>query len=232
MFDLVDRIAAADTVSGVWSAYLAAAEKVGLGHGLACFVPRNPGGEFQLIANAMPKGCWEAYMDDRLYAGDLLGARIRASTYTFHWKMTDWDADAMSPIQKKWRQNLVRFGIAGGLCVLDFHRDAEIVLGLCGRDGEIAKHDRMALNFSGQEAILRLRELTEAVPAGAQPLSARERQCLEWAAAGKTDWEIAAILSLSEKTVNVYIDRAKSKYGVKSRAQAIVLAARAGAISI
>jgi LuxR family quorum sensing-dependent transcriptional regulator len=232
MFDLVDRIVAATSITEIWDVYLRATRSVGLCNGLACFVPRTAGGKFQLIANAMPEGCWESYIDNKLYAGDLVGERVRTSSYTFEWKLSDWDVAAMTPIQKQWRENLARFDLMGGLCVLDFHRDAEIVLGLCGPDGQLHPHDRKALDFSGQEVISRLRELTDATPEAALTLSKRERQCLEWAAAGKTDWEIAAILSLSEKTVNVYIDRAKAKYGVKSRAQAIVQAARAGIITI
>jgi DNA-binding CsgD family transcriptional regulator len=230
-FDLVDRIAAANSVSGVWSVYLGAAARVGLDKAVACFVPRDPTAEFQLIANALPKGCWEGYIDNHLYHGDLLAARIRASIHTFHWRITDWDADHMTPVQKRWRDHCLMYDLSGGLCVLDFRRDAEILLALCGPDGALDRADCTALDFSGQEVVRRLRELTDATPAATLSLSRRERECLEWVAAGKTDWEIAQILSLSEKTVNIYIDRAKAKFSVKSRAQAVVLASRAGLIS-
>ena len=83
----------------------------------------------------------------------------------------------------------------------------------------------------GHEVIHRLRELNSPErPANTIWLSERERQCLEWAAAGKTDWEIGQILSLSEKTVNVYVSRAKTKFQVKTRAQAILKAVKLNAI--
>ena len=49
------------------------------------------------------------------------------------------------------------------------------------------------------------------------PLSKRERECLEWASAGKSDREIGEILSLSEKTVSTYMQRAKRHFGVATR---------------
>lgn len=53
-------------------------------------------------------------------------------------------------------------------------------------------------------------------------LSRRERECLKLLAAGKTDWEIAAILGLSPYTVHQYVKRARAAYDVVSRTQLVV----------
>jgi DNA-binding CsgD family transcriptional regulator len=53
------------------------------------------------------------------------------------------------------------------------------------------------------------------------PLTARERECLKWAAEGKSDWEIGKILNVSRKTINFHIERAKKKLGVRTRIQAV-----------
>jgi DNA-binding CsgD family transcriptional regulator len=47
---------------------------------------------------------------------------------------------------------------------------------------------------------------------------------------GKSDWDISVILAISEKSVNAYVERAKHKLGVTSRAQALVMAMRHGLI--
>jgi DNA-binding CsgD family transcriptional regulator len=52
-------------------------------------------------------------------------------------------------------------------------------------------------------------------------LSRREADCLKWAAAGKTTWEIGAILSISEHTVAVHLRHVNRKLNVSSRAQAV-----------
>jgi len=51
-------------------------------------------------------------------------------------------------------------------------------------------------------------------------LSARERECLLWSAAGRTTKEIADILNLSDATVNEYFSGAKRKLGASTRTQA------------
>ncbi|MGD9536415.1 MAG: autoinducer binding domain-containing protein [Alphaproteobacteria bacterium] len=56
------------------------------------------------------------------------------------------------------------------------------------------------------------------------PLSMRERECLRWAAAGKTTEEVALILGLSHETVRVYFKRAMRKMGATTRAQAVARA--------
>jgi len=55
-----------------------------------------------------------------------------------------------------------------------------------------------------------------------QPLSQRERESLTWVAKGKTDWEIAQLLGISERTVHYHIENAKKKMMVPTRLQAVV----------
>ena len=57
-------------------------------------------------------------------------------------------------------------------------------------------------------------------------LSNRERECMELAAHGYSDREIGERLSLSEKTVNEYIERVKRKFDVHTRIEAAVLAVK------
>lgn len=52
-------------------------------------------------------------------------------------------------------------------------------------------------------------------------LTARERDALSWVAEGKSDWEIAVILGLSETTVRFHVDNARKKLGAVNRAQAV-----------
>jgi DNA-binding CsgD family transcriptional regulator len=62
-------------------------------------------------------------------------------------------------------------------------------------------------------------------------LTERELECLCWAAAGKSDWEIGQILSVSSKTINYHIENAKRKFGVTTRIQAIIAAMRSGKLA-
>lgn len=56
------------------------------------------------------------------------------------------------------------------------------------------------------------------------PLSDRQRECLKWAAEGKTSWEIGELLSISERTVVFHLANAARKLKVVTRPQAIAKA--------
>jgi len=63
-------------------------------------------------------------------------------------------------------------------------------------------------------------------------LSSREIEVLEWASVGKTSWEIALILDLSERTINFHLSNAADKLGVKGRRAACSAAITRGLINI
>lgn len=55
-------------------------------------------------------------------------------------------------------------------------------------------------------------------------LSARELECLRWAAVGKTSWETALILGVSERTVNFHFSNVFGKLKVNNKQAAIAQA--------
>jgi DNA-binding CsgD family transcriptional regulator len=61
-------------------------------------------------------------------------------------------------------------------------------------------------------------------------LTVRERESLLWVSGGKTSWEIARILGISENTVIFHINNAKRKLDANSRTQAAAKALAAGLI--
>ncbi|MFJ4194790.1 autoinducer binding domain-containing protein [Pseudomonas sp. NPDC089534] len=75
------------------------------------------------------------------------------------------------------------------------------------------------------------RTLPRKPPGARQPhLSARELEVLKLSAAGKTAYEIARILSLSERTVNYHVQNVIEKLNVCNKISAVIAAARAGII--
>lgn len=63
---------------------------------------------------------------------------------------------------------------------------------------------------------------------GMPKLTARERDVLGWTEQGKTAWEIAQILRMSEKTVNFHLGNAMRKLQVNSKHQAVLKCLAAG----
>ena len=63
-------------------------------------------------------------------------------------------------------------------------------------------------------------------------LTAREQECLQWAAQGKTSWEIGRILNITERTVNFHIANSCEKLQVRTRQAAITMALQGNLISV
>ena len=61
-------------------------------------------------------------------------------------------------------------------------------------------------------------------------LTPRQRQCVELAAKGKSDWISGQILGLAAGTVHKYLEQAKARYGVSSRTELVVRALYEGHI--
>ena len=89
------------------------------------------------------------------------------------------------------------------------------VLEMMGRT--LHERCRLAVGFGAELA---------AVPA----LSAREIECVQWAAAGKTDWEIGRLLGITGATAHFHIEQVKKKLEVRSRVQAVAILTLHGVI--
>lgn len=62
------------------------------------------------------------------------------------------------------------------------------------------------------------------------PLTARELECLQWGAEGKSSWEIGRVLGISERTVVFHMQNAAHKLGVNARQPAIARAVALGLV--
>jgi LuxR family quorum-sensing system transcriptional regulator CciR len=83
---------------------------------------------------------------------------------------------------------------------------------------------QLAGNFAF-EAARRLWTVRGRLPFPPPPgLTDRQRECLLWAARGKTAWEIGRILGVSEETVIRHFKQGGERYGVQRRASLMVRA--------
>lgn len=102
------------------------------------------------------------------------------------------------------------------------------------KDGAFTHAEAAAARIVGSIAFQRGRELIKgrAVKAVGAPLSPRQIDCVRLIAAGKTEWEMGIILDLSPRTVHEYVEGARRRYGVKTRSQLVLAAARDGYVSL
>jgi len=80
------------------------------------------------------------------------------------------------------------------------------------------------------EAIQRLVLSKDALAIRNVSLSEREKECLRWAAEGKTSWEIGNIARISERTVIFHLQNASRKMGVSNRRHAVARAVSMGLV--
>ena len=88
----------------------------------------------------------------------------------------------------------------------------------CAPDEHLAEDHLPLLQLVGAfafEAARRMRRLR--IADSPVQLTERQRECVMWAARGKSDWEIARVLGVSEATVGEHLRNAFERYGVGKR---------------
>jgi DNA-binding CsgD family transcriptional regulator len=180
---------------------------------------------------------WEGTFSEEIYryyalnfiGADPIIARMKADPSPFRWADT---YERSSPAERRTMALLSELGHPDGLAV-PIHGRHGVVAGVSiGTDKyELSPQDETTLHLASLYLHARMRALQFA--GWSQPsrgLTPRERECLEWVAAGKTDWEISQILSISEQTVHGYVQNAMTKLGARTRAQAVALAIQSSQI--
>ena len=177
----------------------------------------------------------EQWLAQRLHLVSPIGAVCRMSTQPFAWDARTVAA-AVSP-PHVWPLTPER-GFFGGITVPVhlprgrtasvswYARDASVDLAAT-LDGHFEVIRSAALRF--MDLVYSIRAETES-PDDTPALSERELECLTWAALGRTDGEIGAVIHRSPATARFHIDNAVRKLGARNRTQAVAIAAERGLI--
>jgi DNA-binding CsgD family transcriptional regulator len=207
---------------------LASFQKLVLGFGMDSFCIGDPSHP-RVKRSRRWHGTWRKSWQQRydalgFFADDPTVSRMGVSPVPFRW--SDNYAHA-TPRQKHMIAALREVGMRDGLAV-PVHGFLGVTAGV-----SIASGDRYDLS-PGEEGALHMASLylhsrMEVLQARTAPhpprrLTPRERECLKWVAAGKTDWEISQILNISEQTVHGHVQNALTKLNARTRAQAVALA--------
>ena len=102
----------------------------------------------------------------------------------------------------------------------------------CGPDDRLLEERMPLLQLAGAFAFEAARRLRREPATRSHPvLTDRQRECVVWAARGKSDWEIARILGISQETVIEHLRHARERYDVGKRTQLAVHALFDGTIA-
>ncbi|OYU90356.1 MAG: LuxR family transcriptional regulator [Bradyrhizobiaceae bacterium PARB1] len=228
----IERIGAAQSPAAIGEIITSTAASFGYGH--VCFLTSagsHQPFEERVLWQAWPKSWAEQYRSSNFYAHDPLAPRIRQQAEMFAW--SDLPVDRMSPASRHVMEiAAVDYDLRFGLCApVHGMNGYQAGLSLAGRDVERTPEANSAIELVtmyafNRFAILRSRQQTK--PA---VLSAREREVMNWVAAGKTAWDTSVILSISEDTVNKTVTAAMHKLNAHTRAQAVAEAIKRGLIT-
>ena len=235
--DYIDRVQSADTPHAVCTALLEVTSRFGLTALMAGTVPdpNTPSGRQKdhVILCDWPGDWLKRYVALNYVDHDPVVSHMKQLQAPFLWQ----DAARTGEQSKNSRTVMgdagefkLRDGLAFPLVTLD---GTIVMVSLGGERSEMSGAEFGMISLVSVYAIGRAMQLH------AQPtkvidhveLTGRERECLKWAAMGKSEWEISQILGISEHTSEKHLLNAKSKLGAVNRVQAVAEAIRRGYIS-
>ena len=186
------------------------------------------------MLNGWQQGWTDLYRRRNLIRNDPIVAHCLRSTAPFEWREAPYDPLA-NPKAKEVMDRASDFGMREGFCVPIHTSDGyEAVVTMAGERAELSGQVRPALHLMALYAYGKAVDLymPKRFPAAPALLTKREREVLQWTAAGKTSWEISQILGVAESTITAHIKAAAAKYAAPNRIATVVVALRRGEISL
>ncbi|MCP4934188.1 MAG: LuxR family transcriptional regulator [bacterium] len=188
-----------------------------------------------ILLNTRPNEYTEHYANENYLAKDPVVLELSLTMDSYSWG----DVRRSRVLTKKQKHIIDEgreFGATDGVVVPIRSASGEFsIFSPCGEDPDLSKNARISLDIIGMygfEALKRARVKERHQNLAYQPLTPREREVLQWVAAGKTDDEIAEILSVATTTTTFHVQNAKRKLDTCNRTYAVVKAIKYGEITI
>lgn len=193
----------------------------------------NPGDRIDplMMLNGWPEGWTELYTKLNLIRNDPVAAHCYRSIIPFEWIEAPYDP-IMNPKSKEVMERATDFRMNQGFCVpIHSGYGFQAAVTVAGERIEIDKQVKRALHLMSLYVHNKAAELCASKEIQLHRLlTQREREVLQWTAAGKTSWEISQILGVAESTVTAHIKAAGTKFDTNNRIATVVAALRRGEI--
>lgn len=227
----LDRTASSDDVAAL---LLAELSDLGVAHVLAGTVPApgTPAREHRnyILMNTMPAEWGRRYFSRGYVFYDPTVKQLGTTSAPFAWKEVHEDCPSSS-IARRIMDEATDFRLCDGLTIPLQTLDGEIAcFSFSGERLGIEPLDRGTLQLIATYAFGHLLLLNGQDATAPVRLAPREREALQWAAEGKTDWEIGEVMGISTHGVDFHLRSARTKLGTTNRTQAVATALRRGLI--
>src|ERR1700704_3446952 len=188
-----------------------------------------------ILMNTRPREYIDRYIEKNYVVRDPVVTELRRTVNPYSWSDVRARRD-LSKSEKAILDEGREFAARDGLTIPIVNLSGSMSLFCpCGLDPDLSERARAALEIIGiysHHALKRALVHKQREDAAHTPLTPREREIMQWVAVGKTDDEIADILSIGTTTVTSHVENAKPKLDAFRRTYAVVQAIRFGEISL
>jgi LuxR family quorum sensing-dependent transcriptional regulator len=238
-YEEIDKLNRATTSIHICDALTSFTGRYGLTCMLAATMPspherRRHLQEQHLLVPAYPAAWIDRYLDQDYVRVDPVVRRIKRDLSPFLWSEATAFADGENgAVVDRLFGEAAEFNLRAGFSVPLITLDGSVAaVSLGGVAVDMPPAARGMIAMISTFAIGRAIDIRDRTKRRQRPkLTPREIECLKWAADGKTEWEISAILKVSEHTADKHLANAHRKLGAANRAQAVAHAIRWGLIS-
>lgn len=179
--------------------------------------------------NSYPAEWQNVYLANRYSLIDPVVTTAKRKMSPFAWSVDAWPVRSLSKEQKRLRSQAIEFGIRSGITIpVEGSFGSTLMLTLASSR---PRADTMVVDnrAKAERAVLcahyRLRTLAERpFVATKLTLSPKELVCLKWVTKGKYMPEIAELTQTQHRTVQHYLDSARTKLGATNLPHAVAIA--------
>lgn len=227
--EFIDRVENASSLEELTSWFAEAVEVFGVTHwAVAQVADSRVAGSLRVLTAQQPSEWVTNYVRRHYHKVDPVVPELFRRSSPFMWGQLRRSDEA--PTVVRLFGEIKEFGIADGLIVPWHGAHGEVgCVTLQGERLDTGPREMATLRLLGLYYAEVVKDLTDAAREEQSiTLTKRQLDCLSWAAEGKTDWEISAILGISEKTVARHFEDIRQRLNVATRTQALVIALRCG----
>jgi LuxR family transcriptional regulator, quorum-sensing system regulator BjaR1 len=225
--DFIERLERLPTVSAAMTEMERAFSRFGFETLILTGLP-NPEQRFEqvVMAKRWPAEWFKIYTKKQYIRVDPVARLCRRSVHPFEWADAPYDAE-QDPRAAEVMRRAQDFRMTRGF-IVPIHgiTGYEACISVGGTDLDLNSRSKPAIHLMAMYGFDRVRRLLAPTCTTVHRLTSRERDVLAWSAAGKSAWEIGAILRITQRTVEEHLANSRRKLGAANRTHAVAIAIR------
>lgn len=226
-----ERLNQVETTYDVFKFLKALVSEYGFSQFSMIFIPVQ--GERELkphtVISNWPPELLRAYDDRKLFSNSPIIKAVRKSDKPVEWRAGEINSRNGASEVDQSIELFRSFGIFSGVYFPAYNAAGKKgAMSFSGDRGSLSKEERAILHLLSLYAFNHASLLTYETSTAPPQLTPRELECLGWAAHGKTNSEIATILSISDSTVAGYVTSVCQKLNASNKVHAVAKGLRLG----